>query len=148
MAEQEHAIDLTSRASYAHWTPVNLRWCDTDALGHINNVAISSFIEAGRVAVYYDVMHSVGVDTSKLDIVLARVEIDFIEELHYPGVVDVGSRFLQMGNKSLKTGYGVFAGDTCVATSVCVNVFFDIATRRSVAPPPHLREALKLEVER
>ena len=148
MADQQHAIDLSARASFAHWTPVTLRWCDTDALGHINNVAIAAFIEAARVAIYYDVMHSVGIDTSKLDIVLAHVEIDYIDELHYPGTVDVGARFLQMGNKSLKTGYGVFVGEKCLAKSVCVNVFFDVTTRQSVAPPPHLREALKREVER
>lgn len=148
MADHQHAIDLSARSTYAHWTPVTLRWCDTDALGHINNVAISSFVEASRVAIYYDVMHSAGVDTSKLDIVLARVEIDFIEELHYPGTVDVGARFLQMGKKSLKTAYGVFVGEKCVATSVCVNVFFDLTTRSSVSPSANLRNALKLEVER
>lgn len=148
MADQHHAIDLSARATYAHWTPVTLRWCDTDALGHINNVAITSFVEAARVALYYDIMHSVGIDTSKLDIVLARVEIDFIQELHYPGTVDVGARFLQMGNKSLTTGYGVFIDQECVAKSTCVNVFFDLPTRRSVAPPPHLRDVLKVAVER
>jgi len=147
MADQQHDIDFSARASYAHWTPVTLRWCDTDAIGHINNVAITSFVEAARVALYYDIMHSVGIDTSKLDIVLARVEVDFIQELHYPGTVEVGARFLQMGNKSLTTGYGVFVDQKCVAKSICVNVFFDLATRRSVTPSPVLRDALKVAVE-
>ena len=42
------------------------------------------------------------------DYVLARVAIDFRSELHYPGTVEVGGRFLRVGNRSILSGYGAF----------------------------------------
>jgi acyl-CoA thioesterase FadM len=42
----------------------------------------------------------------------------------------------------LTSGYGVFLGDTCVATAESVNVFYDMTTRTSVAPPDDVRAAI------
>ena len=42
------AIDLTDRASFSHWTPVSIRFSDQDPLGHVNNVALAAYVEAGR----------------------------------------------------------------------------------------------------
>ncbi len=74
---------------------------------------------------------------------LARSAIDFRREIFYPGTVEVGSRFLKLGNRSVTSGYGVFVGDTCVATAECVNVFFDMKARQSVVPSGALRGLLE-----
>ena len=73
---------------------------------------------------------------------MARLVIDFRRELHYPGAVEVGSRLTRLGRKSLTTGYGIFAGDACIATSEAVNVFYDMATRRSTVAGVNLDEEL------
>ena len=83
-----------------------------------------------------------------LDTVLARITIDYLEETRWPGEVEIGSRMLRVGNKSLATGYGVFRGDQCLATSECVNVFFDPRTRGSTTPPEPVRAAMLAELAR
>ena len=134
-------FDLTRRSSHSLFTPVSIRFSDTDKLGHINNVAISAYFEAARCELFYKLMQEAGVGGS-IDFVLARVAIDFKREFFYPGSVEVGSRFLRLGNRSITSGYGLFIGESCHATAEAVNVFFDLDTRQPIAPPPALRDRL------
>lgn len=136
--------DLTRRETFRHWTPVTIRFCDQDPLGHVNNVALAAYVEAARTAFIYELIRKGGMEG--LEFILARVVIDFRRELHYPGAVDVGARLVRLGNKSLTTGYGVFEGDDCIATSECVNVFYDMETHRTVVPPESVRVALETEL--
>jgi acyl-CoA thioester hydrolase len=132
------SVDLKDRASYRHWTHVTIRFSDEDRMGHVNNAAYSVWIEAARVA-YLESLYRSG---TELDTVLARIIVDYLHETRWPGDVRIGSRLLAVGSKSLRTAYGVFRDDRCLATSECVNVFFDPRTRTSTLPPAPVREAL------
>jgi acyl-CoA thioester hydrolase len=137
-------FDLTRRETYAHWTPVTIRYSDQDAMAHVNNTALATYIEAARTAFIYDLIQKGGMQG--LEFILARLIIDYRRELHYPGTVEVGARLIRVGNKSLTTGYGVFMGDDCVATSECVNVFYDMGQRKTVVPSTSIRAALEMEL--
>ena len=144
----ETDFDLTKRATFHHWSPVMIRFGDQDSLAHINNVALAQYFEVSRTAFVYDVIRKAGpkaVET--VEFILARVVIDFVSELHYPGRVDVGARITRLGNKSMTSGYGIFQGERCIATSTAVNVFYDMKTRSSMAPPQDVREILLAEIE-
>jgi acyl-CoA thioester hydrolase len=149
MADQR-AFDLTQRATFAMFTAVTIRFSDTDMLGHINNVATAAYFEAARCELFYKLMADGGMTergkAATIDFVLARAAIDFKKEYFYPGTVEVGSRFTRLGTRSITTGYGLFVGDTCHATAECVNVFFDLETRVSVAPPPAIRHLLEAAI--
>ena len=133
-------LDLKSKSSYVHWSPVTLRFGDMDSLGHINNASIASYIEVARTTLIHGIVDQFG--HPNLNFVLARVVIDYHQELHFPGTVDVGARITRLGNKSMTSVYGIFLGDTCVVTGESVNVFFDAAKRESVVPPDDVRQAL------
>ena len=148
MTDQPGGLDLTQRGSYAFFTPVTIRFCDTDKMGHVNNCAITTFIEAGRCDFVYGLIAAAGDAAAHVDFILARIVVDFRRELHYPGTVEIGTRLTRIGGKSLTSGYGVFMGSTCYATAECVNVFFDPRERRSMSPPPALRELLEREAGR
>ena len=147
MTGQPAAIDLTKRASFKLFTPVTIRFCDTDKLGHINNVSIASYFEAGRCELYYRLITAAGQAVrDEIDFVLARITIDFRRELHYPGAVEIASRLTRVGTKSVTSGYACFVGDECFSTAEAINVFFDPKARRSLEPPPSLRALLEREV--
>ena len=144
-------FDLTRRDTYRSFTPVTIRFSDTDMLGHINNVATAAYFEAARCELFYTLMRQGGVTqrgsgTERIDFVLARVAIDFKREFFYPGTVDVGARFTRLGNRSVTSGYGLFIGETCHATAEAVNVFFDLDTRVPVPPPGPVRQLLESAV--
>ncbi len=144
-------FDLQARSTFHYFTPVTLRFCDTDALGHINNVSIAAYFEAARCEILYKLMRDGGLgqrgdEGKSIDFVLARVAIDFRREFFYPGTVEVGARFTKLGNRSITTGYGLFLGDTCHATAEAVNVFFDLEKRQAIPPPAPLRRLLEAEL--
>ena len=138
-------FDLIRRETYSHWTPVTIRYSDQDAMAHVNNTALATYVEAARTAYIYDLIQKGGMQG--LEFILARLIIDYRRELHYPGMVEVGARLIRVGNKSLTTGYGVFNSEHCVATSECVNVFYDMELRKTVAPSASIRAALVAEME-
>ncbi len=55
--------------------PVDIRWRDTDAIGHVNHVVFLTYLEEGRDAFYAQVLGSDPI------YVVARIEIDFRAEV-------------------------------------------------------------------
>lgn len=130
--------------AYDHWTTVTLRYSDQDAMGHINNVAVAAYFEAGRLSLF---AHLFAGATSVLHgMVLARLTIDYLAEMHFRGeapTVEVGGRLARVGGRSLTTHYAAFQGGKACAVSESVNVFFDPQTRRSAAPPADVAARLE-----
>src|SRR5581483_567677 len=85
---------LTDRASYPLWTHDKLRYADTDRQGHINNAKFATFLETGRVAFLYD--PTAPLAPQGCEFVIARLVVDFLAELRWPGEVDIGSRILSI----------------------------------------------------
>lgn len=80
--------DLTDISQYDFFEPVTLRYSDQDSMGHINNVAYAALFEAGRLGLFLDLFKSLG--DSRQDFVLAHLGIDYLQEMHFPGTVQVG----------------------------------------------------------
>jgi acyl-CoA thioester hydrolase len=133
-------IDLTQRASFSFVESEKLRFSDTDMIGHVNNVAFAALLESGRTA--FGHFHLFPHMPDGYLVVMARVEIDYRRELHWPAVVDIGTRIVAVGNSSYAMGQGVFKGDVCVATGRTTLVMIDRATRRSARLPDAYRALL------
>ena len=145
MTAEAASIDLTRRESFPHWTSISIRFGDQDIYGHVNNVAIASYVETCRTMLINPFL-----DRARhpaLGYVLARVAIDYRAEARYPGTVEAGGRITRVGGKSFTSGYGLFVGASCIATAESVNVFFDTARRQAVAPPDDVRARLMASFE-
>jgi acyl-CoA thioester hydrolase len=142
-------LNPRDRASFTIWTLHTIRYNDQDPLGHVNNAVYSTFFEAGRTAFIEPMMKKIADETTTLDFVLARITIDFVKELAYPGSVDIGTRVLRLGTKSMAFSNAVFktGTDECVATCDAILVFFDLSTRTSVEPPARLRTMLEASMQ-
>lgn len=106
-----------------------LRFSDTDAVGHVNNAVFATLFEAGRVEVLFGPEHPKLAENTQF--VIAKLSIDFLGELNWPGNVSVGSTVCRVGNSSFDLFQGMFAKDKCVATCHSVIVVMDETTRRS-----------------
>jgi len=133
-------IDLKDAATFDWWTDVSIRFSDQDPNLHVNNTAFAVYAEAGRVDYLNAMRRHLGIEPRSA---LASVQISYVNQLHYPGNVRVGTRLLRLGNKSYALGQGLFAGDTIVATSEAVLVFFDYAKNASRQVPTELRQAFE-----
>jgi acyl-CoA thioester hydrolase len=138
--QQAPQFDLTRRETFKLFTPVTIRFCDTDMMGHVNNTSIAEYVEAARCDLLYRLIEQA--QEPDIDFVLARMVLDFKREIKYPGTVEVGSRLIRIGNRSMVSAYGVFVDGECRATAECVNVFWDPKLRVSKAPSEKLRGIL------
>ena len=115
---------LMSPDTHALWRQDIIRFGDLDVLGHVNNVAYMVFFETGRVA-FLEQLGAPPRDREHGPVfVLAHIGADYIEELYYPGTVEIGTSVRHIGNSSFHLGHAIFADGVCkaVATSVIVQV--------------------------
>ena len=113
-----------------------LRFADTDRHGHITNSVFAICCQTARVAFLEDPARPLAPPGTQF--VLARLDIDFRRELHWPGTVDIGTRIARVGRSSLTFEQALFQNGHCVATANSVVVLTDKATRRSTALPEPL----------
>jgi acyl-CoA thioester hydrolase len=101
--------------------PVNVRWRDVDALGHVNHAVFLTYLEEGRDAFYMQVL---GIDPSY---VVVRIEVDLRAEVRYPDrKVTVRIAVERVGTTSLTTSETVLtpAGEEAARARV-VSVRWD-----------------------
>ncbi len=127
------------RASYPYFRRVIARFSDMDAERHLNNVALASFYEDGRVSFLHELA---GEERGKsFRFVIAHIAISYLAEAHYPGDYDVGLGVTRFGNTSFDVGAGLFIGEACVG--VCDTTQVVIGERGPLPLPPSLRDALR-----
>ena len=118
-----------------------IRFADLDPQGHVNHAKFATYMETSRAAIIRDPDHSLQVEGATS--VMARLEIDYLRELHWPGTVEIGSAIAEIGRSSYTFSHGVFQNGECAATGRVTMVLIHLATRRSRALPRELIERLK-----
>jgi len=134
--------DLTRRETFPYFTSEKVRFGDIDRQNHVNNLAICSYIECGRVEMREVNFPEIARDPANAWLVV-HFEVSFKASTGYPGTVDVGTGVLKIGNSSYVLGHGVFAGDTCLATARTTTVFGDRQAGGKRLIPDNLRRELE-----
>jgi acyl-CoA thioester hydrolase len=105
-----------------------LRFRDTDQLGHVNNAVYAEMFEAGRV----EILGPLGLLSGPHAVVIARLEIDFLREMNWPGTVRIETAISRVGTKSLHVRQRLLVEGEATARSRSVLAVIDVATRRAV----------------
>lgn len=133
--------DTPKLDDFPRHTSDKLRYADTDRQGHVNNAVFATFFETGRVELLYDgadPLHAPGGA-----FVIARLSVDFVDEIRWPGSVEIGTRVGAVGRSSIKLEQALFQNGRHVASAQSVIVHVDAAARKSSPLPPHARAALE-----
>lgn len=104
-----------------------LRYGDTDRQGHVNNAVFATFLETGRV----ELMVREALADEGASFVIARLELDFLSEVNWPGEVETGTAVSEVGRSSFKLFQRVFQAGVAVAEAVTVIVQMNEDTRKS-----------------
>ncbi len=86
--------------TFNHTLPIQIRFNDIDAIGHINNNIYFSYFDLGKT-IYFDEVKSSEVSWIEGFIVVARIETDFISPIFYKESIVVDTKITKVGNKSL-----------------------------------------------
>jgi len=113
-----------------------IRFADLDRQGHVNNAVYPTYFETGRVPRIYDPKE--GFQVEGCTTVLARIEIDFLKELHWPGTVEIGTAIAEIRRSSYVFAQAIFREGQCAARARSTMVLIDRATRKARPLPTDL----------
>lgn len=125
------ALEVSRKAEdYRWWTEERVRFNDLDLVGHVNNIAYCIYVETGRAGFLGEIGFWV-MGATRAN-VIARTEMDYLREVHFPAQLRIGVSVLALGTRSVTLGIAIFNGDVCVLTALNVIVRFDTELRCSV----------------
>ncbi|WP_072389276.1 acyl-CoA thioesterase [Hyphomicrobium sp. CS1BSMeth3] len=118
-----------------------LRFADTDCNGHVTNSVFAICCQNARME--FILQAAGGTLPSGTCIAVARLELDFVGEMHWPGSVEIGTRVARIGQTSVTVAQAIFFKRRCVARSRSVAVLLDQTTRKATPLPPALVQSFR-----
>ena len=127
-----------SSGAFVHEEQVRFR--DLDPMGHVNNAVFLTYLEQARVAFFAEMGAATGLED--MNMIVARVEIDFKAPVRLGQVVEVSVRTSRFGTKSFDLDYELRVEGELVAVAKSVQVAYDYNRREPVPVPAEWREKL------
>ena len=123
--------------------PVEVRFRDLDAIGHVNNAVYLTYLEQARLAYWAELTGRV--DLRSIDIILARVEIDYRSPVSLGETLDVAVRCASLRRSSCTLALILTERKSgrLVAEAQNVVVYYDYAAGRSLPIPETLRQRIR-----
>ena len=115
---------------------VQVRFSDTDAMGHISSGSYAAFAEVGRARFF----EAIGEPRESIPwFVLGRLELDFLSEARFGQTITLDTRCVKLGQKSMTLEQLVHADGKLACRVGVVMIGFDPKARTSVPIPSHWR---------
>ncbi|GAC1344751.1 MAG: thioesterase family protein [Acetobacteraceae bacterium] len=118
----------------AFLTTHRLRFNDTDRLGHVNNAVFAVMLEQGRSELA--VLAGLPVEAAGQALVIVRLELDFLQEMGWPGEVAIETEVARLGGRSFTLRQRLLHAGTLCARALTVLVVMDREARRAVPIDP------------
>ncbi len=119
--------------AHPHRLSDNVRFADLDVNRHVNNAVYSSYFESSRVLLVGEPGNGLTPDGQSW--VLARLDISFRAELHWPGTIELGLGVLRLGRTSVTFSQVVYAQGRLIASAQATTVMVDSASRKPTPLP-------------
>lgn len=125
-----------------HSTEIRVRFCETDAFGHVNNTSYFAYLEEARL----DFLEETNMDHC---FILASTRCDFVAQAYYNQRLVVTTSIKKIGTKSFTLGHEIIDKHTgkTVACAEAVIVYFNFDTQESEPLPHELRNFLHQHLE-
>jgi acyl-CoA thioester hydrolase len=129
---------------FACCVPLEVRWRDVDAMGHVNNAVFLTYFEVGRVGYFRKLLGKPGMLGNDFPFIIARASCDFLAPAKFGETLDIRVRISRIGGRSFEFEYLVTAQSDgrAVATGLTVQACYDYATGRTIEVPAAFREAV------
>ena len=124
-------------------TPIQIRFSDTDLVGHVNNVAYGYYFDTARMD-YIEKVLNIRLDGQQRKLmVLVRIETDFFQSTSLYDIVEVTTRVVKIGKKSISMLQQLLDKDGQVkAESKSVLSTYDAVAKRAYPFPEEWKEKI------
>lgn len=129
-----------------HTTQIQVRFNDTDALGHINNTVFFNYFDLGKTD-YFGMLHKRNYFLDPIDVIIAHVEADFVASGFLQEQLAVQSEITKIGNKSMTLFQQVIDVNSGAVKCRCntVMVGYDFENKCTIPISQKWRDAIERE---
>ena len=133
---------MSNEKKFRHRTPIQVRFKDIDAMGHVNNSNHFTYFELARLK-YFEEVITEEIDWNRKGIILARMSIDYRAPILLKDQVTVHCRVSKFGNTSFDCEYRIVLNrngkEIIAAEGSSTQVCFDYIVGKPIAVPDSWR---------
>ena len=137
---------ITPPQGFRHTQPIQVRWGDMDALGHVNNATFLTYLEQARINYVREIQLWQG-DGDGIGLIMARCVIDYKLPLFAGDDVYVFTRCARLGNRSFDTAQWIMRLKDeqleLAAQATVTGVVYDYRAGKSTLMPDEWRAKIK-----
>ena len=132
------------KSQFKYKTNVEIRFCDIDVYGHVNNAIYLTYFEQARSIYWKEIINW---DWDKTGIILAKADLTFIKPIRLNDTLTAYVKTSKIGNSSWEIDYALFTttinGDEVLnTTGKTIQVAFDYTKNKSTPIPDLERQAM------
>lgn len=116
------------------------RFCETDALGHINNAVLLEWFEQGRIPIFK--IFTPDLDPKKWRLILAHNSVDYLKQIHFGKLINLKTYISKLGNSSMVVEHELFQEKQKVAHGKAIMIHFNYKSSTSLRIPDKERDQL------
>lgn len=126
---------------------ITTRFCETDALGHINNTSYFIYLEEARIKFFQKLGY--GMSLQDWNFILASTKCDFLSQGYFNQKLVISSYITKIGSKSFQLEHDISCEKTnvIIAKANAVIVYFNLNEQRSEMIPDIFRSQLENYLE-
>tara|TARA_X000001036_G_scaffold439156_1_gene489217 strand:+ start:1397 stop:1789 length:393 start_codon:yes stop_codon:yes gene_type:complete len=122
-------------------TNITPRVSETDGVGHINNVFIPIWFEAGRREIFR--IFSPNLDFKNWRLALVKVEVEYVDQIYLANDVKIRTGIEKIGNSSFTITEEIHQTNRLCAKGKSIYVNYNFKTKKSESVPEEIREKLE-----
>lgn len=124
---------------------VYVRFCETDAGGHVSNTSYFIYMEEAR-SKFFQAIGFTGKDKrGNIDFIVASTSCDFLVQAYAGQTLAIATKVERIGSKSFELAHEILNNETDsrIASGRATIVCFDYQKQQTEKVPPVLREMLE-----
>ncbi|WP_068614873.1 acyl-CoA thioesterase [Paenibacillus tuaregi] len=130
-------------AKFQFFIPIKVRYCETDLLGHVNNVSYFMYFEQGRIEYFENLGLTQDLFSDERVSVVADLECQYLAQIYLRDPLKLYIRVAKLGRSSIDVEYALVAHDELKAAGRGAIVLIDTKTGKSTPIPDSAREAIR-----
>ena len=129
---------------FNHSMPAQIRFCDVDQFGHVNNSVYFALYDLAKTTYIKDVLGD-KIDWKTIGMVVANINANFMQPVYFNDQICIETSVIHLGNKSftlLQHAIDKKSGEVkCECKSVMV--MFDLLQNESMPIPETFKDIIK-----
>lgn len=122
--------------------PIKIRYCETDMLGHVNNVSYFMYFEQGRIEYFENLELADTLFGEQAVSVVADLECQYLAQLYLKDPLILHVRVANIGRSSIDVEYAIVVNQQLKAAGRGAIVLIDTESGKSTSIPEFAREKI------